>query len=391
MQAAHNRRALARLGGLVALWLLAGACAAPAAQSRAPAAQSSAAQSPAAQAAAAAPAPAAAPGGTAPAAATGAPTLADVRLPSPVTVHMGYTPLTSGGPVFVGLERGYFEELNVILDMVRFNSGALMIAPLANGDLDAGTGGTSPGLYNALLRDVRLKVVSDNGSSRPGGGTSISLVRKDLWDSGAVRSPQDLRGRRVSFATEGSPIDYMMRNLLDQNSMTMEDMDVQRLTSADALVGLQNRAVDVATAAEPFPTQIDNMGVAVKWLADGDVVPGFQISTIMYSEKFATQTPVARAFMVAYVRAVREWLAADSGRADDGMVAAISKWTTVPADQIRQANAPYIKPDSRVDVDDMNKQQDFWIRHGVMREKVDLTPFVDQSYVDYANSVLGPR
>src|SRR5205823_4634962 len=140
-----------------------------------------------------------------PAAAPRAPSLADVRLPSPVTVHMGYTPLTSGGPVFVGLERGYFEELNVVLDMIRFNSGALMIAPLANGDLDAGTGGTSPGLYNALLRDVRLKVVSDNGTSRAGSGTSIAMVRKDLWDSGAIRSPQDLRGRRVSFATEGSP------------------------------------------------------------------------------------------------------------------------------------------------------------------------------------------
>ena len=93
----------------------------------------------------------------------------------------------------------------------------------------------------------------------------------------------------MSFATEGSPIDYMMRNLLDQNGMTMDDMDVQRLTSADALVGLQNRAVDVATAAEPFPTQVEQMGAAVKWLTDGDVVPGYQISTIMFSEKFVTQ------------------------------------------------------------------------------------------------------
>ena len=52
--------------------------------------------------------------------------------------------------MFVGLERGYFEELNVNLDMVRFNSGALMIAPLANGDLDAGSGGTSPGIVQRV-------------------------------------------------------------------------------------------------------------------------------------------------------------------------------------------------------------------------------------------------
>jgi ABC-type nitrate/sulfonate/bicarbonate transport system substrate-binding protein len=332
-------------------------------------------------------------GGAAPAAAppTRAPAFEDARLPAPVTVKFGYTPLLAGGPVFVGLERGYFEALNINLDMIRFNSGALMIAPLANNDLDAGSGGTSPGLYNALVRDVRLRIVADGSHSRPGSGTSVILVRKDLWDAGAVRSVQDLRGKRVSFATEGSPIDYMMRNLLRQNSLTMEDMEVVRLTSADALVGLQNRAVDVATAAEPFPTQVETMGAAAKWLNDGDVVPGFQISAIMYSERFAGQPEVARAFMVAYVRAVRDWLDADSGRGDEAMRAAISKWTTVPADVIRVAGAPYIRPDGRVDVDDMNKQQDFWIREGVMRDRLDLTPFVETSHADYANRLLGDR
>src|SRR5436305_11761548 len=111
----------------------------------------------------------------------------------------------------------------------------------------------------------------------------------------------------------------MMRNFLDKNGINMDDMDVQRQTAADAMVGLQNRAVDVATAAEPFPTQVEQMGTAVKWLTDGDVVPGYQISTIMFSEKFVTQPAAPRAFMVAYVRAVREYLAADSGRADEGM------------------------------------------------------------------------
>lgn len=328
-------------------------------------------------------------GASAPAARTGS--FEDARLPAPVTIHVGYTPLLAGGPVFVGIERGYFEALNLNLDMVRFNSGALMIAPLANNDLDVGAGGTSPGLYNALLRDVRLKIVSDASTSQAGYGTSVAMVRKDLWDAGAIRTPQDLRGRRVSFATEGSPIDYMMRNLLLQNGLIMDDMDVVRLTSADGLVGLQNRAVDVATVAEPFPTQIEEAGLAARWLSDGDVVPGFQISLILYSEKFAAQPDAARAFMVAYLRCVREWLQADSGRADPGMRAAISKWTTVPADVIAKAGAPYVRPDGRPGVEDMNRQQDFWLRDGAMREKVDLSQFVDLSYLDYATSLLGSR
>src|SRR5579884_246881 len=329
----------------------------------------------------------------APASAAPGPTagFAAARLPAPVTVKFGYVPLLSGGPVFVALERGYFEELNLQLDMIRFNSGALMVAPLASNELDLGAGGISPGLFNALVRDVRLRIIGDGSSSHPGYGTSILLVRKDLWDAGAIRTPQDLRGRRVSFATEGSPIDYVMRNLLYQHGLTMDDMEVVRLTSADVPVGFQNRAVDLAMAAEPFPTQAESVGMAVKWLDDGDIVPGMQISAILASERFVSQPEVARAFMVAYVRAIREYLAANAGRADEGMLAAISKWTTVPVDTIRVAGAPYFRPSGRVDIDDLNRQQEFWIREGVMREKADLSSVVDLQYAEYANSLLGGR
>ena len=32
------------------------------------------------------------------------------------------------------------------------------------------------------------------------------MLRKELWDSGEVRTLPDLRGRRVSFNVEGSPV-----------------------------------------------------------------------------------------------------------------------------------------------------------------------------------------
>jgi ABC-type nitrate/sulfonate/bicarbonate transport system substrate-binding protein len=217
------------------------------------------------------------------------------------------------------------------------------------------------------------------------------MVRKDLWDSGAIRSPRDLRGRRVSFATEGSPIDYMMRSLIQQHGLTQEDMEVVRLTSSDVSVGFQNRALDVATASEPFPTQAEQSGLAVKWLHDGDVVPGAQISAILASERLGSQPDVARAFMVGYLRAVREYLEANSGRADEGMLAAISKWTSVPGDVIRASGAPYIRPNGRVDIEEMNRQQDFWIREGVMREKADVARVVDHTYADYAVRLLDSR
>jgi hypothetical protein len=85
-----------QLGVLLGLCLIV-ACAAP--PSAAPAKPAASAPPPAGASGAAPSAP------SAPAAAkpTG---FASARLPAPVTVKFGYTPLLSGGPIFVALERG---------------------------------------------------------------------------------------------------------------------------------------------------------------------------------------------------------------------------------------------------------------------------------------------
>ncbi|HLI29421.1 MAG TPA: ABC transporter substrate-binding protein [Chloroflexota bacterium] len=368
MKQSAARRGL--LGVLAASALLA-ACAAPA--PRAP--QGAAAASPTA----ARPAMAATAG------------FAAARLAAPTPVKVGYTPFISMAPLFIALERGYFDALNLHLEMIRFNSGALMVAPLSTGELDFGGGGLNAGLYNALSRDIRIRIVADGSRSRPGWGTSVVLVRKDLWDSGAVRSPTDLRGRRVSFATEGSPIDYMMRNWIQQHGLTMDDLEVLRLTSSDVAVGFQNRALDVATASEPFPTQAVASGLAARWLDDGDVVPGMQISALFASERVVGQPEVMRAFLTAYVRAIREYLAADAGRAAEDMLAAISKWTTVPVETLRQTGAPYFDPGGQVDVEDLQRQQEFWLREGMVRERADLGALVDLRFAEAASQLLDGR
>src|SRR4051794_3924879 len=101
----RTSRVLTRLLPAAIGCLLMAACG-PSATPSKPAASGAA---PASQPTASAPSAASAP------AASTAPTAADAKLPAPVTVHFGYTPLLAGGPVFVGLERGYFEELNVNL------------------------------------------------------------------------------------------------------------------------------------------------------------------------------------------------------------------------------------------------------------------------------------
>ena len=61
--------------------------------------------------------------------------------------------------------------------------------------LDVGGGGPGPGLFNAILRGVNVRIVADRSRAAPGTRFNCLAVRKSLLDSGAVRGFADLRGR----------------------------------------------------------------------------------------------------------------------------------------------------------------------------------------------------
>src|SRR5262249_14530865 len=53
------------------------------------------------------------------------------------TVHVGTVNQSSDAGLYVAIEKGYFAELGLKVDLVTFTSAATMIAPLGSGELDA--------------------------------------------------------------------------------------------------------------------------------------------------------------------------------------------------------------------------------------------------------------
>ena len=60
-------------------------------------------------------------------------------------------------------------------------------------------GGLNPGPFNALQRGVAMRIVADKGTLRRVSGTSRSMVRRDLLDSGPLRRLPGRRGLKVAL------------------------------------------------------------------------------------------------------------------------------------------------------------------------------------------------
>ena len=103
-------------------------------------------------------------------------------------VHVGVPNSATDVIVYIGQRKGWFAEENLDVRITSFDSAARMIAPLASGDLDMGSGGVSAGLFNAVSRGLGIRIVADKNSSAPGHGIQLFLVRRDHVASGRFRT-----------------------------------------------------------------------------------------------------------------------------------------------------------------------------------------------------------
>jgi len=107
-------------------------------------------------------------------------------------VRVGAYASISDAPLYIALDKGYFKEQGLDVELVQVNSGGTMMSLMTSGELDASGGSPGAGLYNAVRQGIQFKIVADKGSSLPGHGYFAFVVRKDLADQ--IKTVADLRG-----------------------------------------------------------------------------------------------------------------------------------------------------------------------------------------------------
>ncbi len=336
----------------------------------------------------------AAPGGTAaatvaaPAAVAGAP---DAQAATPVRVGMQY--LVSDAGVLIADEWGYFREVGIEIQPQRLDNPELQ-AGMAAGQMDVGGIGPTAALLNAVLRGIRLRMVGDRGTLAPGHGYLALVVRKDLVDGGQVRDVADLRGRKIAaqpplYATPGY---YVLSKLLENAGLREDDVEYVPLGFADQATGMAGGNIDAFWGAEPAPTTVVGQGIGVRLRGGDEAVPNFDLGVLAYSEPFAAQTDLARRFMVAHLRGVRAYLDAftrNIGR--DRVVDLFVRQTALKDPSLYDRMVmPYMNPDGAFNTLAYDQVQQYYVRHGVVPQAVDISQLVDNSFAEYAAQQLGP-
>jgi NitT/TauT family transport system substrate-binding protein len=311
-------------------------------------------------------------------------------------ITVGATSSTSDAPIYIADRKGYFRDEGLEVKVVNFRSAADMVAPLGAGQIEAGAGSASAGLYNAVARGIRIKIVADKASSPPGyGGTKI-LVRKDHVESGRYRELKDLKGMKFAMNAPGVSNTSTLNTLLKSVGLKYSDVETIDMPLPDHVAALKNKSVDASASVEPGPALAMRNGDAVLIKSDDEILPNHQIAVLLYSEEFAAKRSAARQFMRAYIRAVRFYNGAlANGRLDgpnaDEVIGILSEATPIKSREIYKLITPTgMNPDGRVNKASLAYDLAFYIEQGLVKGAVNLDDAVDDSFVEAAVSALGP-
>jgi NitT/TauT family transport system substrate-binding protein len=315
--------------------------------------------------------------------------------PAPVAFKLALPgAAVAAAPVYLARDRGYFAAQGLNVDLENFASSAEMVPALATGEVLAAIGAASPGIYNAVRRGIEIKIVADAGSTPTGAGFTAMVVRRDLYDSGAIRDFPDLRGRRIAVPSRASTSLIDVDRALSFGGLTLADIDVVELPFADMNAALASRNLDAAMQIDPLVAAGVARDLIVRWKGSDELYPGHQIALIMFSPRLSGgQADLGRRFLTAYLRGARDYadtfFRGGAGRAD--VVQILINNTPVKDaalyDQMAYAN---IDPNGALNEASMAQDIDWWVQLGLMPERVDLSTVIDRLPAQQVVQQLGP-
>lgn len=297
-------------------------------------------------------------------------------------VKMGSIPLISFAANFVAEAKGFNKEQGIEVELINFASAGKMMAPLATGEIEVAGGSPSAGLFNAIYEGADYKVVADKGQATRGHGFSLLVVRKDLVDSGAVKSVKDLKGKKVVFFAKGIVHDFTFGAMAEEVGLTLKDFDITYLEAPKQLLAFENKSIDAAMSVEPWRANAEAKGLAVKFKTPDEVkgLGDVQIAVIMYSGKFIRERrQVAQKYMNAYIKATKYYN--ERGPQNPEILAMLEKYTRVPAQTIKASIPFYLDNDGKPSVKSISEQQDFFYKNGYIKAKVPMEKVVDLSFL----------
>jgi NitT/TauT family transport system substrate-binding protein len=306
-------------------------------------------------------------------------------------VIVAYVPILKFATLYVAASRGIFDRYGLDVETQSVRSGTEVIAFLTQGKVDVGGIAIVASTWNGWVKGMDMRIIAPGALEPVKGSPTRLLARKDLVDSGKVRTVADLKGLRLGMAGgPGSGGEYLAAKALERGRLTIRDVQALNISNVDMTAGFASKSLDAGILGSPYADQAIAAGNAVS-LAE-DLTPGAMTVAFVSSGKLLKERPeVARRFVLALMEAARMMQGADYLASEN--VRAYLAHVNATEQSIRTGDPVIYDPNQEISLDGLRDVERVHRENGrtEYQQAFDPATVTDASLVDWARSVLGRR
>lgn len=148
-------------------------------------------------------------------------------------------------PVFVAIDKGYFKELGLTVEMKFEDDRANVMAAMARGDIEVDM--RTVGEHQGRPRDEKTPGVIIGTIDKSVGGDGVIA-------HGAIGSVADLKGKTVAVEPN-IPARLLLQMELKKNNLSLKDLQIIDIATADTVAVFADDSVAAVGTYQPFLSQ----------------------------------------------------------------------------------------------------------------------------------------
>ncbi len=303
-------------------------------------------------------------------------------------IKIGALRFTSHSASFVALERQYFKEAGLNVELKFFQAATPMAVAIASGDIDYAITAISGGLIS-LADKGAIKVIGGSLSEEKGIDGQKILASDIAFKAGLI-SPAQLNGKKFGMTTAGSSFHFMGSKVAAKENLSVKFKPLQKVGT---IIGaLKSGQIDAWSIVPHIAKALSKSGLIHIIGNIADYLPDYQVTTVFTSAKnAANERGMTNDFLSSFSRGVDDFNAAmvDKTLGQDGindMVNIIHKY--VYASRPLEKAAPSIingsmrlNAGAALNISSITEQFDWFKSENLIKNHITLDKLVDQSYV----------
>jgi NitT/TauT family transport system substrate-binding protein len=275
------------------------------------------------------------------------------------TITVGTLPIANAAPMYLGMEKGFFEAENLKIEPQVGEGGAALIPSLISGDAQFAFVGVIPAI-TAVAQKVPIKIVtsSDDAAATEDEDWQTLVVPK----GSPIKGVEDLPGKTIAVNALRGLAEVVISRSLEKQGVDYEAVKLLEVPFPEMPAALEQGRVDAALLTEPFLSAVLAQGGTQIDAPSVETVPNFPNGVYVSSEQYIAENgDVVDRFASAMNKSLEY---ADSNPEEVRRI--VPTYTETPEEAAQQMRLPVF--DSELDREGIELEAELTAKYGIVDE-----------------------